>query len=115
MDEVTMDDQININENHGQYIGYVKWFNKKKGYGFITITDGGHQGEDVFCHFSDITSDNYKIVYPGEFISCDVETKDSDGKLICKNVGGVNGYPLLTDNMKYIYKIVPKKMREKND
>ena len=50
MDEVTMEEQIDINENHGEYIGYVKWFNKKKGYGFITITDGGHQGEDVFCH-----------------------------------------------------------------
>ena len=106
MDEVTMDDQININEEYGQYIGHVKWFNKKKGYGFVTITDGGHQGEDVFCHFSDIMTDNYKIIYPGEFISCEVETKD--GKLICKKVGGVHGYPLLADNSKYMYKIVPK-------
>ena len=108
MDEVTMEDQIDINENHGEYIGYVKWFNKKKGYGFITITDGGHQGEDVFCHFSDIATENYKIVYPGEFVSCDVETKKDDGKLICKNVTGVHEYPLLVDNTKYMFKIIPK-------
>ena len=108
MDEVTMEENIKINENHGEYIGYVKWFNKKKGYGFITITDGGHQGEDVFCHFSDIMTENYKIVYPGEFVSCNVETKKSDGKLICKNVGGVHGYPLLADHKKFNYKILPK-------
>jgi CspA family cold shock protein len=108
MDEVTMEEQLKINENYGEYIGYVKWFNIKKGYGFITITDGGHQGEDVFCHFSDIATDNYKIVYPGEFVSCNVETKKDDSKLICKNVTGVNGYPLLADNPKYMYKIVPK-------
>ena len=92
----------------GEHLGQVKWFNKKKGYGFITITDGGHQGEDIFCHFSDITTENYKIVYPGEFVSCDVETKKDDGKLICKNITGVNGYPLLADNSKYMYKIIPK-------
>ena len=108
MDEVTMEENIKINENHGEYIGYVKWFNNKKGYGFITITDGGHQGEDGFCHFSDIATEYYKIVYPGEFVSCDVETKKDDGKIICKNVTGVNGYPLLADNSNYMYKIIPK-------
>lgn len=108
MTELEMNTEIQVNENPGSYVGYVKWFNKKKGYGFITITDGGHSGEDVFCHFSDIVSENYKIVYPGEFVSCDVETKKDDGKLICKNITGVNGYPLLSDNPKYLYKIIPK-------
>lgn len=30
--------------------GTVKWFNKEKGYGFIT----GEDGKDVFAHYSQI-------------------------------------------------------------
>ena len=28
--------------------GRVKWFNNRAGYGFITVTDGEHNGIDVF-------------------------------------------------------------------
>jgi CspA family cold shock protein len=36
--------------------GTVKWFDAKKGYGFVTSEDG----KDVFVHFSAIEMDGYK-------------------------------------------------------
>jgi CspA family cold shock protein len=41
----------------------VKWFNEKKGFGFI-IEDGG--GPDIFVHYTAITSDGFKTLTEGE-------------------------------------------------
>ena len=38
--------------------GTVKWFNNKKGFGFIEKEGGG----DVFAHFSEIQSDGFKTL-----------------------------------------------------
>ena len=93
---------------YGKYIGRVKWFNKKKGYGFINIISEDLNGKDVFCHFSDINTPNYKLILPGEYVSCDVDTKEDDGKLVCKNITGVNGHPLMVDNEEYMFRVIPK-------
>ena len=99
----------NMDQEYGKYIGKVKWFNKKKGYGFINILNEDFSDTDVFCHFTDIKSENYKVLYPGEFVSCNIELKEDSEQHICKNVTGVYGHNLLTDNEKYIFKIIPKK------
>ncbi|MBI4716065.1 MAG: cold-shock protein [Nitrospirae bacterium] len=48
--------------------GRVKWFNDKKGYGFIE-QDGG---QDVFVHFSAIQGDGFKTLTEGQEVEFEV-------------------------------------------
>jgi len=48
--------------------GKVKWFNEKKGYGFIAQ----ESGDDVFVHFSAISGDGFKTLAEGERVEFDV-------------------------------------------
>ena len=51
--------------------GIVKWFNNKKGYGFISPSDGS---DDVFIHYTAIQGDEgeFKTVYEGDTVEFDV-------------------------------------------
>lgn len=60
--------------------GKVKWFNAKKGYGFIS----SETGEDVFVHFSAIEGGGFKNLDEGQEVEFEVE-KDDKG-LKAKNV-----------------------------
>ena len=44
--------------------GTVKWFDPKKGYGFIV----GPQGEGVFVHFTQIQGDGFRSLKDGETV-----------------------------------------------
>jgi CspA family cold shock protein len=48
--------------------GKVKWFNATKGYGFITLDNGG----DAFCHASALQASGHADVQPGTTIVCDL-------------------------------------------
>ena len=49
--------------------GIVKWFNERKGYGFIEQEDGS----DVFVHHSGINASGFKSLYEGDQVTFDVE------------------------------------------
>jgi len=46
----------------GRETGTVKWFDAKKGYGFIA----GEQGQDIFVHYSSIQGDGYRALEEGQ-------------------------------------------------
>ena len=48
--------------------GHVKWFNEKKGFGFISKDDG----DDVFVHFSAIKRDGFKSLDEGDEVEFEV-------------------------------------------
>ena len=53
-------------------VGKVKWFDEKKGYGFIE----GENGSDVFVHYSTIAGDGFKTLKDGQ----QVEYEFTQGK-----------------------------------
>ena len=52
--------------------GTVKWFNNKKGYGFISE----ESGRDIFVHFSSIEMDGYKSLAEGEQVIFEIEDSE---------------------------------------
>ena len=53
--------------------GTVKWFDNKKGYGFITPSEGGN---DLFVHMSSILMEGYKTLSDNQKVSYQMETSD---------------------------------------
>jgi CspA family cold shock protein len=49
--------------------GTVKWFNSKKGYGFITKDDGG----DVFVHYSAIAMDGFRTLEENQKVEFEIQ------------------------------------------
>ena len=96
-------------------IGSVKWFNAKKGYGFVTVLtqDQPCSNTDVFVHFSNlnIRNDEYKRLFPGEYVSFNLG-KNKDGRDICIDMTGVMGGPLLTENTEHRYRYFQKESRQ---
>ena len=80
-------------------IGYVKWFNDKKGFGFITVcSEGKYKGHDIFVHHTSLDAApciyTYLVQYEYvEFFLCKV-TNNNHTIQAC-NVTGVNyGYTM---------------------
>ena len=64
--------------------GTVKWFNEKKGYGFIIPDDGG---KDLFVHHSNIDMDGFRTLREGQKV--EYETAESQKGPEATNVHAV--------------------------
>ena len=64
--------------------GTVKFFNEKKGYGFITKEDGN----DVFVHFTSIESDDdFKTLKQDQAVEFEIESDDRGDKAVKVTAG----------------------------
>jgi CspA family cold shock protein len=52
--------------------GQVKWFDPKKGFGFII----GPEGQDIFVHYSKIHGDGFRVLKDGSRVAYDAELTD---------------------------------------
>lgn len=57
--------------------GIVKWFDTKKGFGFIAPNNGG---KDVFVHFSAIYGDGFKNLEEGDRVKYEIIDSDKGPK-----------------------------------
>ena len=54
--------------------GVVRWFNNKKGYGFVQKNS---DGKDIFCHFSAIAMEGYKTLKTNDEVEFEVTDGDN--------------------------------------
>jgi CspA family cold shock protein len=83
-----------------RFIGRVKWFNNKAGYGFVTVTDGPRSGSDIFAHHSAINVDNeqYKYLIQGEYVEFSLsDTPSGNHEFQATNVSGIKGGKLMCE------------------
>ena len=83
-----------------RFMGRVKWFNNKAGYGFITVTDGPKAGTDVFVHHTTIKVDGelYKYLVQGEYVEFSLLTSTSTNhEFQAGDVSGIKGGKLMCE------------------
>lgn len=74
-------------------LGTVKWFNNKKGFGFIR----DEVGNDIFVHFSALNMDGFKELKDGEEVEFDVmETEKGTQAVNVKRISNNKKYDDMT-------------------
>jgi cold shock CspA family protein len=89
-----------VSPSSERFIGRVKWFNNKAGYGFVTVTDGPKSGSDVFVHHSSVKvdSEQYKYLVQGEYVEFSLsDTKTSGHEFQAGDVSGIKGGKLMCE------------------
>jgi CspA family cold shock protein len=64
-----------MHDGHSKIVeatGQVKWFDPKKGFGFIV----GPDGQDIFVHYSKIQGDGFRVLKDGSMVTYDAELSD---------------------------------------
>lgn len=66
--------------------GKVKWFDPKKGFGFIV----GEQGQDVFVHYTAIVGEGFRALEDGQTVDYELVQGDKgfQARNVCQNPAG---------------------------
>ena len=100
-------------------VGQVRFFDHKKGFGFVDILnkESEHFGEEIFFHFSEINCESsFKKVIPGEVVAFTISKKPGDDtKNVCTNITGAFGCRMLVDNEQFIFRVMKKRTLNLNN
>ena len=87
-----------------RFVGRVKWFNNRMGYGFITLTQDSSlrpvRELDVFVHHSNIRPQrsNFRTLVQGEYVEFKLgECTDKKSAVQAEDITGPGGGPLMSD------------------
>jgi len=101
-----------------RFIGRVKWFNNKAGYGFLTVTsEGNHFGSDIFVHHSAIkvVAEQYKYLVQGEYVEFGlINIVTGKHAIQASEVCGINGGKLMCET-RYDTRVARSQNRSKDD
>ena len=90
---------VNLTMLEGLHTGQVKWFNRRRGYGFIKIIrsdnteDNTYVGKDVFVHQSHITpkQSTYRTLEDNEYVEFGLSLDDKNTTQAVNVTGIMNG------------------------
>ena len=112
------DTQETTQEKTERFIGKVKWFNNKSGFGFITVsTAGDFGGKDIFAHYSAILVDNqYKYLVQGEYVEFEItSTTNGEHEHQATNISGILGGDTMCETRRLNRPPEDKPRREQRD
>jgi cold shock CspA family protein len=93
-------------EEVGQLQGKVTWYHPKKGFGFISITDGPYEGASIFVHSSSIQASKGSMRYlvEGEMVSFSlIPSTDGEHEFQASNVRGMQRQPLMCESQRRVH------------
>jgi CspA family cold shock protein len=109
------DTQVESNSSE-RFLGRVKWFNTKAGYGFITASEGERKDADVFVHHSGISvdSEQYRYLVEGEYVEFAIKhTPGATHEIQADSVSGIRGGKLMCETRRE-YRETRKTFQEAN-
>jgi CspA family cold shock protein len=92
---------VSVDPNAPRYTGCVKWFDNRKGFGFVNKQEAdGQLGGELFVHHSClVTKGNcFRTLYPGEYVQFYIYNDAQSTRDFAVNVTGINGGSLQCEN-----------------
>lgn len=109
------ENETKVNEMTAKVRGQVKWFNSKKGFGFITYKDENKVEKDIFVHHTCIKHSkgtSFRNLVSGEYCEFLVtDCPEKEGQLQAEEVTGIEGGPLMSEIQAQYHKYNPNKYK----
>lgn len=88
---------VSVDSSAARHVGCVKWFDNRKGFGFINNLSNNNE---VFVHHTGLSSKEncFRTLFPGEYVEYHLYHDEQSNRDYAVNVTGVQGGSLLCEN-----------------